>query len=141
MASKSAKLKALGTIPLFSDCSKRELDHIMKASREITVEPGASIVEQGQMGTEAFVILDGDITVRRGGRKIADLGSGDIVGEMSLLDHGPRTATAVAESPASLLALEQNDFRKVLNNHPSIAVKLLATMAERIRHFDRKYYG
>ena len=54
---------------------------------------GSLIVDQGQTGREAFVILDGNVTVKRNGRKVATLGPGAIVGELSLLDHGPRTAT------------------------------------------------
>jgi CRP-like cAMP-binding protein len=141
MASKSAKLNALTSVPLFSDCSKRELGHIVKVSRTIEVEPGTVIVDQGQMGAEAFIILEGEVTVRRGGRKIASLGIGDVVGELSLLDHGPRTASVVADGDAKLLVLAQNEFRDVLHQHPSIAFKLLGTLAERIREFDRKYYG
>lgn len=141
MASKSAKLNALSTVPLFSDCSKRELGHVVKVSSTIEVDAGTIIADQGQMGAEAFIILEGEVSVRRGGRKIATLGSGDVVGELSLLDHGPRTASVVCQTDAKLLVLSQHEFRNVLEHHPSIAFKLLGTLAERIREFDRKYYG
>ena len=141
MASKSVQLKHLATVPLFSDCSKRELGHVAKVGREIQVEAGTLIADQGQMGREAFVILEGAVAVKRGGRKIATLTAGDVVGELSLLDHGPRTASVECETDATLLVLEQHAFHEVLASHPTISLKLLATLAERIREFDRKYYG
>ena len=141
MASKSDKLNLLQTVPLLAGCSKRELGHVAKSGRELDVESGTVLAEQGQMGREAYVILEGEIAVKRGGRKIATLGAGDIVGEMSLLDHGPRTATVVCESDAALLVFDQEGFRKVLEQHPTIAYKLLGTLAERIREFDRKHYA
>ena len=141
MASKSAKLNVLATVPLLSGCSKRELSHVAKVSRPIDVEAGTIIADQGQTGSEAFIILEGEVAVRRNGRRIASLGSGDVVGELSLLDHGPRTASVVCDTDAKLLVLSQHDFRDVIEHHPSIAYKLLGTLAERIREFDRKYYG
>ena len=141
MASKSDKLKLLATVPLFADCSKRELGHVAKAGREIDVEAGSVIAEQGQMGREAFVILDGEVAVRRGGRKIATLTAGDVVGEMSLLDRGPRSATVVADTDTALLVLGKDEFRSVVEQHPSIAYKMLETLAERIRTLDRKHFG
>jgi CRP/FNR family cyclic AMP-dependent transcriptional regulator len=141
MASKSVRLSALAAVPLFSDCSKRELGHVAKVGHEIQVEAGTVLAEQGTMGREAFVILEGDVAVKRGGRKIATLGAGDVVGELSLLDHGPRTATIECETDADLFVLETSAFHEVLTNHPTISLKLLATLSERIREFDRKYFG
>lgn len=102
---------------------------------------GTVIIEQGQLGREAFVILEGKVVVKRRDRKIAELGPGDIVGELSLLDHGPRTASAVCEGNCTLFVLDQRHFRGVIEEHPSISMKLLTALAERIRDLDRKYYG
>lgn len=93
------------------------------------------------MGTEALIILDGSVAVRRGGRKIAGLGRGDVVGELSLLDHGPRTASVVCEADCTFFVLDAKQFHKVLREQPNIAITLLGTLAGRIREFDRKYYG
>lgn len=141
MAPKSAQVAALAAVPLFAECSKRELGQVARAGTEITVEAGSIIAEQGQMGREAYIILSGTVEIKRGGRKIASLGAGDIVGELSLLDHGPRTATVVCDTDCVLFVLDQRHLRETLEKHPSIALKLLGTLAERIRAFDRKYYG
>jgi CRP/FNR family cyclic AMP-dependent transcriptional regulator len=141
MASKGAQLEALSAVPLFAGCSKRELTHVAKAGTEVTKEAGSVVVDQGQMGREAFVILEGTVDIERAGRKITSLGTGDVVGELALLDHGPRTASVVCVTDCSLFVLDQRHFREVLEKYPSIALKLLGTLAERIREFDRKYYG
>ena len=141
MASKSVQLENLQKVHLFSSCSKREVQHIAKAGDVIKMTDGTTIVDQGQMGREAFVILSGDVIVRRGGRKITTLGEGDVVGELSLLDHGPRTASAICDGECTLFVLDQRHFRKVLEDHPQIMFKLLGTLAGHIRNLDRQYFG
>jgi len=141
MASKRAYLDHLRNVPLFASCSNRELQTIAKATDELTVPAGHVLTDQGQMGREAFVIVDGSATVKRNGKKVATLGPGSVVGELSLLDHGPRTATVTADSDATVLVIEQRHFLGVLEDVPALARKLLATLAGRIREFDRQYYG
>lgn len=141
MASKKAFLDHLRNVPLFSACSTKDLEKIAKAGDEIVMPAGSLVVDQGQIGKEAFVILSGSVTVRRNGKKIASLGPGSIVGELSLLDHGPRTATAVCESDCTLLLISQRHFLGVLDEVPTLSHKLLASLAGRIRDMDRKYYG
>jgi CRP-like cAMP-binding protein len=63
------------------------------------------------------------------------------VGELSLLDHGPRTATAVCETECELLVIDQRHFIAVVREVPAIAAVLLASLASRIRELDRQYYG
>ncbi len=141
MASKSAQIEHLLQVPLFSGCSKKDLQTIAKAGDEITMTAGTMVVDQGQMGREAFVILDGTVTVRRGGKKITQLGTGAVVGELSLLDHGPRTATVTCDTDCTLFVLDQHHFRGVLEANPSIAMKLLGALAGHIRDLDRQSYG
>ena len=141
MATMKQYLQHLREVPLFSGCTKKELEKIARASDEITMTAGTLIIDQGQTGREAFVILDGTVAVKRNGRKIADLGSGAVVGELSLLDHGPRTATAVCTTDCSLLVIDQRRFIGVLDDIPSLSHKLMRTLASRIRELDRKNFG
>ena len=141
MASKKHHLDSLKSVPLFSNCSKKELEKVAKASDEVKMTEGTLIADQGQMGREAFVILHGDVSVKRNGRKVATLGAGDVVGEMSLLDKGPRTASVVAATDVELLVIDSRRFLAVIDDIPSIAHKLLAALAGRIREFDRQTYG
>jgi CRP/FNR family transcriptional regulator, cyclic AMP receptor protein len=141
MATKKAQLEHLANVALFSGCTKKELERVAKAGDEIVMTAGTVIVDQGQTGREAFVVLEGTVTVKRGGRKIGTLGPGDVVGELSLLDHGPRTATAICETDCELLVIDQRHFRSVLEDVPSMSIKLLSALAGRIRELDRQYYG
>jgi CRP-like cAMP-binding protein len=134
-------LEHLRNVSLFSGCSKKDLEKIAKSGDEITQPAGSIIVDQGQTGREAFVILEGTAIVKRNGKKVATLGEGSVVGELSLLDHGPRTASVICETDCTLLVLSQRHFLGVLDEVPALSHKLLATLAGKIREFDRQYYG
>ncbi|MCU1352843.1 MAG: cyclic nucleotide-binding protein [Acidimicrobiales bacterium] len=134
-------LDHLAQIPLFSSLSKRDLQKIARASNEITVEPGRLLVDQGDAGREAFVVLDGEAIVKRNGRKVATLGPGDAIGELALLDHGPRTASVEAVTPMKLLVLTAREFAGVLDEVPGLSHKLMASLAGRVREFDKQLYG
>lgn len=141
MASKKASLEHLRNVSLFSSCSTKDLQKIAKAGDEITMPAGSLIVDQGQTGREAFVVLEGTVTVKRNGKKVATLGPGTMVGELSLLDHGPRTATVVCDTDCTLLLITQRHFSAVLDEIPALAHKILGALAGRIRDLDRQYYG
>ena len=139
MASK--QLDHLAQIPLFSACSKRDLQRIARASNEINVEAGRLLVDQGDAGREAFVVMEGKAVVKRNGRKVAELGPGDAIGELALLDHGPRTASVEAITPMRLLVLTAREFAGVIDEVPGLCHKLMATLAGRVREFDKQLYG
>ena len=141
MASRDKQLDHLASVPLFSACSRKDLQRIAKASNEIEVEAGRVLTDQGDIGREAFVIVEGEAIVKRNQRKIATLGPGDAIGELSLLDHGPRTATVEASTPMSLLVLSTREFSGVVDAVPGLAHKLMAALASRIRELDNKVFG
>lgn len=141
MASKKAYIDHLRNVPLFGGCTTKDLEKIARAGDEVRMPAGSLLTDQGQTGREAFVVLDGTVKVSRNGKKIANLGKGTVVGELSLLDHGPRTATVTCETDCELLLLDQRNFMGVLDEVPALAHKLLATLAGRIRDLDRAYYG
>ncbi|MFM1751754.1 MAG: hypothetical protein RL119_716 [Actinomycetota bacterium] len=141
MGSKKSYLESLRKVSLFSSCSNKDLEKIAKAADEITLPAGKLIVDQGQTGREAFIIMSGSATVRRNGKKVANLGAGAVVGELSLLDHGPRTASVVADTECVVLVISQRQFLAVIDAIPALSHKLLATLAGRIRELDRQYFG
>jgi CRP-like cAMP-binding protein len=138
MARKDNKLDHLAQVRLFRACSRKELTTIGRASDEVRVGAGKTIVEEGQTGHEFFLILDGNATVSRKGRKVATLGPGDYFGELALLDRGPRNATVKADGDMEILVLGQREFSGVLDEVPTIAHKLLSSMATRLREADAK---
>jgi CRP-like cAMP-binding protein len=136
----SSYLDHLSRIPLFSACSKRELERIGSATDEIDVAAGRVLVEEGAVGHEAFVIVEGTAEVRRGEQTVAELGPGDHFGELAILDGGPRTASVVAASPLKVLVLGQREFSALVDDVPGLSHKLLRALAGRVRELDRKIY-
>jgi CRP/FNR family cyclic AMP-dependent transcriptional regulator len=141
MASKNALIDHLRQVPLFANCSTKELQRIAKVATERHIPAGQAIVDQGQAGTEAYVLMEGTATVRRNGKKVATLEPGAVIGELSLLDRGPRTATVITDAGATVLVVGQRDFQPILAEIPAIAEKVLASLAGRIRELDRKAFG
>jgi CRP/FNR family transcriptional regulator, cyclic AMP receptor protein len=141
MAAKRAYLDHLRNVPLFRGCSNKELQTIARATDEITLPAGHILTDQGQTGREAFIIVSGSATAKRNAKKIATLGAGSVVGELSLLDHGPRTATVTTDTETTVLVIDQRHFLAVLDDVPSLSHKLLATLASKVREFDRANYG
>lgn len=128
----------LSTIWLFSTCSARDLRTIRRALEEVTVKTGRVLCEEGTIGREFFIIVDGQASVRRNGRRIASLGPGQYFGELALLDRRPRSATVVSDTDMVLLVLGQRQFHGVLDAVPALSHKLLAAMATRLRESDQK---
>jgi CRP/FNR family cyclic AMP-dependent transcriptional regulator len=123
----------LSSVPLFSGCTKKELQAIARATKEVNHKGGAVIAREGEKGMGFFLILDGTARVSIGGRTRAKLGPGDYFGEIALLDEGPRSATVTADTPMRLLGLTAWNFRRLITDNPSIAQKLLRAMADRLR--------
>jgi len=126
-------VQRLAKVPLFSECSQRDLQTIARVVREIPHAAGTVIAREGEPGVGLFIILDGAAEVSIGGRKKATLGPGEFFGEIALLDGGPRTATVSAKTDVRLLGLTEWVFRGLMHEHPSIALKTLQQMAGRLR--------
>jgi len=133
---KDAKVDLLATVPLFSGCSKKELRRIASLADEIDLRTGKELTRQGAPGREFFVLLDGTVDVVRNGEHIDTLGPGDFFGELALVSNIPRTATCTATTPIRALVVIDRDFRQLLKEDATIAVKVLGAMAERMPPAD-----
>jgi CRP-like cAMP-binding protein len=126
-------VELLSQVPLFSELSKKELKEIAKAAKEVAHREGAVLAREGDSGLGFFLIVDGSASVSVGGRPRGRMGPGDFFGEISLLDGGPRSATVKAETPIKMLGLTQWVFKRLVEQNPSISMKLLKVMASRLR--------
>ena len=126
-------MSRLGQVPIFSECTKRELTIIGRAAKEVSHREGTVIAREGERGVGLFLILEGQCRVSIGGKTKAKLGPGDFFGEVALLDGGPRTATVTALTPVRLVGITGWVFRGLLMEHPSIALKTLEAVAGRLR--------
>lgn len=131
---RNAKVDLLKEVPLFAGCSKSELEALALTADELDVREGTVLTREGKPGREFFVLIEGTVEVSRNGSKIAELGAGDWLGEIALLTQSPRTATATATTPARILVVTDRAFRQVVEKMPSIALKVLASVGERLGH-------
>jgi len=141
MVGRDTYLEHLASVPLFAACSRKDLQRIARASDEVQIPAGRTLMKQDDVGRECFVLVDGKVKVERNGRKVATLGPGAYFGELSLLDKGPRTATVTAESPITVLVLGPREFSAVLDEVPQLAHKLLTALAQQVRELDKKAFG
>ena len=129
---RDAKVELLKRVPLFAECSKAELRRLAAIADELDIREGAVLTREGRVGHEFFVLIEGTVRVSSDGRKLADLGAGDWLGEIALLTKAPRTATAVATSHLRTLVIVDREFRRVVEEMPTIAMKVLSCVAVRL---------
>ena len=132
MARHDAFIDHLQQVPMFSVCSKRDLQLVARRAEDVRVAAGKVLVNEGETGHEFFVIVDGKVKVSRKGRRIATSGAPDFVGEIALIEEIPRTATVTAETPVCLFVLTRKDFRHLLDENRSVERKLLRALARRL---------
>jgi len=125
-------LTTLHHVPLFSQCSKKELKKIAQAGKEVYMAAGSVVIAEGAEGQEAYIIRKGVVSVRRNGRKITGLGAGAVIGELSLLGAGVRTATVTCDTEVDMLVIKREQFLKVLEDVPSLNGKVLQNVARRL---------
>lgn len=132
MLRKNAKIELIKSVPLFGGLSKRELDEVAGIADELAMEAGSELTHEGAAGHEFLVLVEGTADVRRKGRKVNTLRSGDFLGEIALITGVPRTATVTTTAPARMLVITARDFRSLLRRTPSIQLKVLEALASRL---------
>lgn len=140
---KEEKVEILGHLPLFESCTKRELGQIATIVTEGRRPAGTVLTRQGQDGGLMFILADGTADVVRDGsspngkaKVIGRLGPGDVVGELSLIDGQPRSASVVASTDVHLLELNFDDFEGLLRKSPKFVRALLKALSVRVRQMD-----
>lgn len=132
MLRKNAKLELLRGVPLFSGCSRRELEQVAAIADELELPAGRMLTREGAAGREFVVLVDGAATVSQAGRTIATLTGGQFAGEIALLTGRPRTATVTTSEPSRLLVITAANFRALLRDQPGLQAKMLAAVTARL---------
>ena len=124
-------------VPLFAGLSDEQIAQLCASSRRVRAKPGDLLIREGEEGDALLIVLSGELEVTKhdGGREIAlaTRKAGEILGEMSLLEQWPRTASVRALTDGELIEVDAAAFRKVLEASPAIATTILRTMAGRLR--------
>lgn len=124
MRNRDPKISRIAELPSFADLPRRVLAAIAARADEFERPAGVTIAREGTRGWEAFVVLEGNVAVWRGGHEVAVLGPGAVVGEMSLLGDTPRNASVVTLTAARLLALAPRDLDRVMEASPKLAARI-----------------
>lgn len=127
------KIEALGRVPLFAGCSRKDLEFLITRTDEVDVAAGQALIKQGSPGDTFYLLLDGRASVQVDGRDRPPLGPGSFFGEISILDRGPATATVVTLTPARLMVMSHAQFRDAIKANDQLLAQVMSVMAERLR--------
>lgn len=127
------KVAWLRRVPLFADLSTAQLEGVAPFVDEVDTQAGQVLIDQDGFGQEMLIIIDGRVEVTRDGHHVRDLGPGEVVGEIALLDGGPRTATVTAREQTTVLSISRRALDTVLDRVPGLPHELLRALAVRLR--------
>jgi CRP-like cAMP-binding protein len=109
----------------------------VSASDTRKCDPGEVIFSEGETSAEMFGIVSGAVELRKGDVTVARLGEGDTFGEMGIIDHAPRSLTAVAVEPTEIAVINERTFLFLVQETPMFAIQVMKSLAARIRELDR----
>jgi len=130
------KVDLIASIPIFAKMGRRELEQVAQLVDEVDVPAGRVLMRQGTTGSEMVVLVEGRVEVERNGHSLGERGPGAVLGELSLLSEGPRTATVTTTEPSRLLIAGHGAFHELMDDHPSVRLCVLNGLADKIRTLD-----
>jgi CRP-like cAMP-binding protein len=130
------RLELLRRVPLFAGLAPDDLARIARTVEEIDVKPETVLTNEGRQEGYFFVIESGTVRIDVEGTTVNTMADGDFLGEIALLDGGPRTATATAITQSRLLKLTYPQFQQLLDSSPSIRAAVLEDVGRRLRELD-----
>ncbi len=129
----SAVALQLNKVAFFEGFSDDELARVASLAEEVVAEKGALLIDQGRVGLECYVILEGEAGVYVNGEHVATNGPGSMIGEMALIEHRPRNATVIAETDMRLIAFDTKAFRTLLQEMPKAHDRVMELLASRLK--------
>jgi CRP/FNR family transcriptional regulator, cyclic AMP receptor protein len=109
---------------------------LQKASDTVSFSQGEVIFQEGEPGDVMYAIVEGDVDILVHGKVIETIHSGGIVGEMALIDHQARSATAVARTDGKLVAVDEKRFQFLVQQTPYFALQVMRILVGRLRHMN-----
>jgi len=127
----------LRRVPLFTGMTDAALEAVAALTSPVEFADGHQVTVEGEPGDTFYLLVDGGLDVARGGSTISHLGAGDFVGEISLIDGRPRTATTTAVGPTQALVVERTAFLELMERFPPVRLGILMALTERVRRDER----
>jgi CRP/FNR family transcriptional regulator, cyclic AMP receptor protein len=100
-------------------------------------EPGQMVFKEGDACDVMYAVVEGSVAIEREGRVIETVGEGGIFGELSLIEQGARNASATTLDASRLVPVDQKQFMRLVQDHPTFALQVMKIMAERIRNANQ----
>ena len=132
----SAVIDHMRKVPLFRGMSTSALETVADRASEISFQDGETVTREGEPGNMFYIVTDGRLHVSKNGTVVRDLGPGDFLGEIALVDGGPRTATVTADGPVEALVIRRADFLEMVEWDKGVRLGILTALTERIRKTD-----
>ena len=129
----NSKADALGRVPLFSRCSRKELEFLASRTDEVDLKPNFTLIKQGSPSDSFYVLMAGTADVDVDGKSRPALKKGDFFGEISMLDRGPATATVITSTPVKAMVMSHAQFREAIKSSDPLLSTVIAAMADRLR--------
>ncbi|MBS6101696.1 MAG: Crp/Fnr family transcriptional regulator [Actinomyces sp.] len=128
----------ISQVPLFEGLDEAQQNSLRSKMGQTTLRRGEVLFEEGEPGNRLYIITEGKVKLGHtsmDGREnlLAVLGPGEIIGELTLFDPGPRSTTATAVSPVTLLHLDHADLNAILDTNPTMGKHMLRALARRLR--------
>lgn len=130
---RTAEVELLRAVPVFSRCTREELEALAAEADELNVDSGTTLIRQGEHRRAFLVLVEGSAEVWKNGRRINQLGKGDFLGEISLFSGAAPTATVTTTSRTRLLMLTSSAFNRAVEQMPSARETILGTLSERLQ--------
>ena len=125
------KVELLARLPLFSTLDQRSMEAVATLAREVKAPAGTVLMREGERAESFYLIVSGTVHVQRAGGMVRSLSDGGFVGEIALVEHGERTATATCATDCDLLVLGGFEFDRVMATFPAIRTRIAAAVARR----------
>lgn len=126
------KTELLAALPLFSKLDQRSLEAVATLAREVTAPAGTVLLREGEPADSFFAIVSGTVHVQRAAGGLArSMTTGGFLGEIALVENGPRTATATCFTDCELLELGSFEFGRVMATFPDVRARVEAAVARR----------
>ena len=132
----SAVIDHMRKVPLFRGMSTSALETVADRASETTFEDGETVTREGEPGNTFYIVTDGHLHVSKHGTLVSELGPGDFLGEISLVDGGPRTATVTADGRVEALVIRRADFLEMIEWDSAVRLGILTALTQRIRKTD-----
>jgi CRP/FNR family cyclic AMP-dependent transcriptional regulator len=129
----SAVVDHLANVPLFQGMTESARDAVAGLAQETHFDDGDDVTREGDEGDAFYVVVDGQLVVSRNGMTLRELGPGDFLGEISLVDGRPRTATVTASGPVKALVIRRPEFLELMDRYGAVRLGVLMALTERVR--------